>query len=79
MTESHSPEAFRLGRCLDAHHPATGDDPATATCDRCGFLMYTPRAEGFKHLPAESEFFRVKKWLSDFSGRRVQTPPYDYP
>jgi hypothetical protein len=63
----HSPEALRLGRLLDAHHPATDqvDPPLTETCFRCGSLMYTPSPEGLKHLPAEVDFARVETWLAD--------------
>ena len=62
-----SRKALRLGRLLDAHHPATDliQPPPMGTCDVCGSLTYTPSPEGLKHLPAEGEFSRVQNWLED--------------
>jgi hypothetical protein len=62
-----SPKALRLGRLLDAHHPATDliqPPPNMGTCDVCGSLMYIPD-EVLMHRPAEGEFSRVQDWLED--------------
>ena len=62
-----SPEAHLLGGLLDADHPAIDLDRPShmGTCDRCGFLMYSPPDEGLRHLPAPGEFSRVETWLEE--------------
>lgn len=66
MADARSPQALGLGGLLDAHHPATEqvEPPLTGTCARCDTLM-APSYGGLKHLPAEGEFSRVRKWLED--------------